>query len=231
MPLALCTALQLSAVIFQQDIDAPIMYITPETVTTEATVFLVYTSAGKGHYDAAIATHHLSKLDKFKANSCRCGINKKLGSGISCKPTPFYNTRSKCFKESRPCTPQCHCINCANPHGQRLHIPNIHERTRRKHKLQENIPSSKHFAQERGEKLSEAVWFTFESLVLHEVCALLKKADIHIITKTYTDIVSYCISLFCAATLPKVVFRSKTVSQVQSKINYTEKNLGDQRRL
>ena len=130
---------------------------------------------------------------------------------------PFwnYNTRSKCSKESRPCTPQCHCINCANPHGQQLHIPNIHERTRRKHKLQEKIPSSKHFAQERGEKLSEAVWFTFE---LHEVCALLKKADIHIITKTYTDIVSYCISLFCIATLPKVVFRSKTVSQVQSKI-------------
>ena len=62
--------------------------------------------------------------------------------------------------------------------------------------------------------------------MLHEVCALLKKADIHIITKTYTDIVSYCTSLFCVATLPKVVFRSKTVSRVQSKINYTESHDG-----
>ena len=74
----------------------------------------------------------------------------------------------------------------------------------------------------RREKLSVLVWSTFESLVLHEVCTLLKKADIHIITKTYNDIVSYCTSLFCVATLLKVVFRSKTVSQVQSKINYTE---------
>lgn len=33
------------------------MYVTPEIVTTKATASVVYTSAGPGHYDAALPTN------------------------------------------------------------------------------------------------------------------------------------------------------------------------------
>ena len=85
--------------------------------------------------------------------------------------------------------------------------------------MQVTLPHSKDFAEERGEKLSEGSWSTFESLVIHEVCIEHRESDIGTITKTYNDIVSYSNAVYCIAALPlNVVFRSKAETQVQSKI-------------
>jgi hypothetical protein len=161
MPLALSTALQLSSVIFTRDDTTPAMYITPEIVAGEATVFLVYTSEGKGHYDAAIAAHKTGKRPTSSVTRCRCGVNKKCTDAVSCQSTAFYTARCKCFK---PCTSECHGVGCANPFGRRS-VVKVGKRTRRKHIMQVTLPHSKEFAKQRGEKLSEANWSTFESLV------------------------------------------------------------------
>ena len=82
MHLALSTTLQLSCIIFTRDESTPPMYLTPEKVTTE--VFLVYSSQGSGHYDAAIVAHCKEKQSKLDSISCRCGINKKAVSAKAC---------------------------------------------------------------------------------------------------------------------------------------------------
>ena len=218
MPLALSTALQLSSVIFTRDDTTPAMYITPEIVDGEATVFLVYSSEGKGHYDAAIAAHKTRKQPTSSVTRCRCGVNKKYTDHVSCQSTAFYSARCKCFKLSKPCTSECNCVGCANPLGRRSALK-VGKRARRKHIMQVTLPHSKDFAEERGEKLSEGSWSTFESLVIHEVCIEHRESDIGTITKTYNDIVSYSNAVYCIAALPlNVVFRSKAETQVQSKI-------------
>ena len=56
--------------------------------------------------------------------------------------------------------------------------------------MQMEIPSSKKFAVHRGEVVSEAVWSSFESIVLDE---LSKSPDVESadIPKLYNDIVCY----------------------------------------
>lgn len=226
MPLALSTALQLSLVIFSNDIHTPTMCVTPEVVTTEAVMFLVYDSTGKGHYDAAIPAFKHPKVDRTNAivsKSCRCGVNKKSATTKSCKPCPIYTTRCKCYKESRPCNALCQCVSCANPHGQRLQHSKEDERVRRKHPLQVEIPKSKRFAEERGEIMSAAIWSHFETILLNELCTtLLDQPTNEVITQVYNDIVDYSTSSFCLAVLPDdIVLRKKTLNEITSKINYT----------
>ena len=156
MPLALATALQISIVIFHKDPNTPTMYVTPEIVTTEASAFLVYTRSEEGHYDAAVPCHKMgAPTSNSKSNSCRCGANKTNASAKSCMPSAIYTTRCKCFKASQPCTALCKCTNCDNPYGPRPPPLQGDQRSRRKHPLQIDIPSSKRFAQERGECMSQ----------------------------------------------------------------------------
>ena len=85
------------------------MYITPEIVAGEATVFLVYTSEGKGHYDAAIAAH--------KQETSQPPVLQDAGVGLT--RNAFYSARCKCFKLSKLCTSECNSVGCANPFGRR----------------------------------------------------------------------------------------------------------------
>lgn len=153
MPLALCTALQFSIIIFSTDARVPTMYVTPEIVASEATAFLVHTPQDdekltKGHYDYAVPFHNISGCSvselQFNSSSCRCGVNKKDKSILSCKPTPFRATRCKCFKQSRSCTSLCNCSNCANPCGAKpLETSNVISRRKRKHPLQLDISAAR----------------------------------------------------------------------------------------
>ena len=226
MPLVLATALQFSIVLFSTDPNTPTMYVTPDVVTTEVSAFLVYTPFGQGHYDAAIPCHKVSRqtsCNELKPTSCRCGVNNKKLTAQSCTPCPIYTTRCTCYKASRPCTSLCRCTNCENPCGQRPPPLLAKKRIRRKHDLQIDIPSSKRFAQERGEHISEGIWSSFESTVLHDICtSLQQETDSGIITKLYNDIVYYSTSSYCLVALPSdVVFRKKSILQITSKINYT----------
>ena len=226
MPLALATALQFSLVIFHKDPNTPTMYVTPEVVTTEASAFLVYTPSGPGHYDAAIPCHKKSTPDSqedSKPKSCRCGANKTNVSTQSCKPCPIYTTRCKCYKSSQPCTTLCGCTNCDNPYGSRPPPSHSGKRIRRKHDLQMDIPSSKRFAQERGELMSQAIWSSFESIVLTEICnSLQQENDNNVIAKLYNELVQYSTSSYCLLALPPdIVFREKSLREIISKINYT----------
>ena len=76
--------------------------------------------------------------------------------------------------------------------------------------MQVEIPSSKMFAVDRGEVVSEAVWSSFESIVLDELC---KSPDVESadIPKLYNDIVCYSTCNFCTMPLQDdVLFRNKT---------------------
>ena len=137
MPLALATALQISIVIFHKDPNTPIMYVTPEIVTTEASAFLVYTRSEVGHYDAAVPCHKMgAPTSNSKSNSCRCGANKTNASAKSCMPSAIYTTRCKCFKASQPCTVQ----HFANAQTVIIHMDRDHHLCKVTREVEENIP-------------------------------------------------------------------------------------------
>ena len=93
MPLALATALQFPLIIFPSPSNTPVMYVTPDLVTTEATAFVVHTCSGLGHYDAAIPCHKLSHKQSNQDTfiRCSCGVNKKDSVFQSCIPNATPN--------------------------------------------------------------------------------------------------------------------------------------------
>ena len=244
MPLALCTALKFSMLIYSTDSRLKPIFISPEAVLHEQVVILIHTTPDpangliKGHYDYALpiyrpqtqAPEECTLQNKDKKFSCRCGVNKiKMKdeeSSWSCKPSPFYPSRCKCYKHSRPCTTQCKCRRCSNPYGCKPACCEQEKSTRkkRKHCLQVSIPSSKRFAEIRDEKVAEGFWSEFETLVLQEVISEINAHEDHSgIEKLYNDIVYYATSSFCSSPLPPcIVLRKKTSSQVLSKVNYIE---------
>ena len=198
------------------------MYITPEVVTTEAVVFLVYDSTGKGHYDAAIPFHKLNRTNLVSSKNCTCGVNKKSTTTEFFNPCLIYTKRCKCYKESRPCNAWCQCVCCANPFGQRIQYSKDDKRVR-KHSLQVEVPKRKRFAVEQGESMSGGVWSNFEAILLSELhTALPDQPNNELIAKVYNDIIDYSTSSYCLATLPDdVMFRKKTIKEITSKINFT----------
>lgn len=138
MPMALTSALQFTIVSFHNKCDTPAMYVSPDLVTTAVAAFLVYTSySGLRHYDAAIPCYQLLSLPgNEKSNRCSCGINKQNAKN-SCSPNKIYMTRCSCFKQNKPCTHLCHCVNCSNPNG--VHTP--------MHAFRVDIPHSKKFTE------------------------------------------------------------------------------------
>ena len=68
--------------------------------------------------------------------------------------------------------------------------------------------------------MSTAVWSDFESIIVMEILQSHDQENTTNITKLYNDIVYYS-SLFCACPLPyTVVFREKTIGQIESKLQY-----------
>ena len=122
MPLALSTALQLSCVIFTKDETVvPPLYITPEVVTTEATVLLVYTSKGKGHYDAAIVAHSKGKLSKSDSICCRCGVKKRTMSANPASQQLFIS------QDASASSCQRHVAYIANVLDVQTHLEDQHQ--------------------------------------------------------------------------------------------------------
>ena len=228
MPLAMATILQTSILIIPTTSNNHPFYVTPQAGCMEGTIILVYNPTGPGHYDAALpysSTVGQSTVSTLTTTArCRCGVNKK-NSGSICSPSAVYSSRCKCYLNSQPCGSQCSCKGCANPHGARIPSPKKQKRKRRLHSLQTDIPTSKRFAVERGESLSNGSWSDFESIVLEEIMMHHQDAAAIDITNTYNKIVYYSKSTFCNTPLQKdVVFRQKTTTQVNNKMQYVKKH-------
>ena len=85
--------------------------------------------------------------------------------------------------------------------------------------MQDDIPSSKRFAEDRGEMVESGAWSTFESIVLNEVHQVVEKISDEDTVKMYNDIKYYANSTFCTLPLPEnVVFRSKSSAQINGKL-------------
>ena len=79
----------------------------------------IYNQYGLGHYDA-VKPIHLQTSVTPTPQHCRCGINKKSATGVSCNNViGQYSTYCKCYKWEQPCTDVCKCHKCSNPFGAR----------------------------------------------------------------------------------------------------------------
>lgn len=228
MPSAMATILQSSIVILvTTTLSDPPLYVVPVQGSAEHTIFLVYTPTGPGHYDAAIPYYlttsptEMTDSDKVSMEDtagCRCGNSKKISTN-SCIPSALYTTRCKCHAKSQPCSSKCKCKDCANPFGVRPQNPGG-VRKRQRHSFQWQLPSSKKFALDRKEALGEHLWSDFESIVLNEIL-LQEHVDV---TELFNSIVEYSKCAFCTSPLDNsVIFREKTTSQVNSKIESTQR--------
>ena len=120
-------------------------------------------------------------------------MNYKNNSTSLCAPNPLYASRCKCYKSSKPCNSSCRCKNCCNPCGVKSYSEGKSKRHRRNHSLQDDIPSSKKFAEDRGETVESGVWSTFESIVLNEVQQIVEENSDLDIVKMYNDIKYYAL--------------------------------------
>ena len=155
--------------------------------------------------------------------SCSCGVNKTNFTS-TCAPNPLYATRCKCYKCLQPCNNNCRCKNCCNPCGVKPCSEGKQKRQRRNHSLQDNLPSSKKFAEDRGEKVESGVWSTFESIVLHEIQQIVEENANLDPTNMYNDVRNYATSTFCTIPLPEnALFRSKSSAQINGKILHIKK--------
>lgn len=166
-------------------------------------IFLVYNPAAAGHSDAAIPysctvtqNKPQDSLRKESRVSCSCGVNKKIDQK-SCAPNPIYATRCKCFAQCKPCSSSCCCKNCSNPFGTQPEKPIGVKRQRRSHSMQITLPTSKRFAEDKGEEMSTSVWSSFESILLREIIKESKKDQSIVPHKIYNDVVYYANSNFC----------------------------------
>ena len=87
--------------------------------------------------------------------------------------------------------------------------------------MQITLPTSKKFAEDKGEELSAGVWSNLESILLKEIIKASKINESIIPHKLYNDIVCYANSNFCTVTThvhELTVLRKKTNAQIQSKL-------------
>ena len=232
MPLAMANVLQAAILIITTNAHSNPMYVTPEAGGIEGTIILVYNPSGSGHYDAAVPHHTTVTVEQDTKSDthtsahvcCSCGVNKKNALHI-CAPSAVYASRCKCYLKCKPCTSSCRCRGCSNPYGTRIPKQHGMTRKRRPHSLQQEIPSSKRFALDRGESLSKGTWSDFETIVIDEICKLSRKQQLDKnITEAYNNIVYYSKSTFCTIPLEStIVFREKTSAQISSKIAYMDR--------
>ena len=121
MPYAMANVLHVSIVLIPVDVHTPVMYVTPNEVTSRGTIFLVYTPHTLeclGHYDAAASIPTQKRGLSMKQSSfCSSGVNSSATGRKSCIPQPMYANRD--VAATNTCGVTCCCKNCANPHGVR----------------------------------------------------------------------------------------------------------------
>ena len=226
MPLAMATIL--NATISRSSSCSP-MYVNSLSGQSENTVFLIYDPRGPGHYDAVIpysdtsgVSHTASKVMTISKVSCNCGVNKKFPI-TSCAQI-LFTPHDASVTSNQNSANLCHCKNCSNPHGVKPCKQECSTRQRRRHSMQEDVPSSKRFAEERGELVEARTWSNFESIVLSEIHDIAEKDHNAHTVKSCNDVVHYAHSNFCTSPLPgNIIFRTKSSNQVASKLSYMKR--------
>ena len=119
---------------------------------------------------------------------------------------------------------ELHALTCAsvktdNPHVQRVKSSETPTRKKRySHTLQMDLPCSKKFASDSGEDVVHGAWSNYEIVVTLSYSKSMYDASS--VTNVY-NIHYYSNASFCTLPLPaSVVFRSKTMRQVDAKLKY-----------
>ena len=155
MPLAITNALGIPLIISTMS-SHPFISLSPRKVHVLVRLVIAFDHHGSGHYDAIEHDPVPKAKTAPTIAGCTCGKGDKTSAKHRILTQAKYTTimRCPCLKQRKPCTQQCHCRNCHNPHGQRLTINSSPLRQQRKHKWQVDIPKSMMYGMKMGEEIS-----------------------------------------------------------------------------
>lgn len=116
---ALSNVAGMQFIVFTAQDSHPVIHISPRQIKCGAPVYLAFSSAGSGHYDAVIKESSAPQTTSSEAarDQCSCGKNAVDKDTTHCVPIPAKYTstiRCPCLKDKRVCTSHCRCRNCGN---------------------------------------------------------------------------------------------------------------------
>ena len=128
--------------------------IDPATPITSQLIVLTFNQYGARHYD--LVRYYVQQKDLLtKPSSCRCGVNKKIKSFLSCVHMNMvgqYASQCICLCEELPCHDLYKCINCGNPYRRHSTSTNVlpgNERVHQQHELAIPLPVKKFMERKR----------------------------------------------------------------------------------
>ena len=151
----------------------PIVHVAPREIKYGSPIYLTYTHAGCGHYDAVVDSTPAMQIPSTEdavyctcgKNTSRTGIKKELASCVPIKSK--YTSIVRCsLKEGRECTSLCSCIGCGNGKKRYEAKP---PRKRQRHAYQVASTKSSVFGINEGEDLSLGTRTLLEFFVLEGV--------------------------------------------------------------
>ena len=183
MPLAMTHVLGIPIIIISSLENHGIIRVDPETPITSLPLVLAFNQYGAGHYDGV---KDISREDAVKPVKCRCGINKKSKSPVSCvSVVGQYSSRCKCFNSRKQCSSACGCVNCDNPHGKKPQPATIaigKKRVRQHHELTQPQQVKK-FLEGRGEEVTMGSWTMLEYMIFALVIQFYFDEDLQVCTQ------------------------------------------------
>ena len=183
--LALSNVIGMQFIVFTAQESHPVIHISPRKVKCGVPIYLAFSSAGCGHYDAVIkesSPQTLTQEPEEASNRCNCGKNT-IGKDIThCVPIKSKYTsiiRCPCLKNKKACTSHCRCRNCNNDKE-----PATRKRHRQSHQI--TIDKSAIFGCKEGEDMYPGSRSTLEFFVLEEILTFLRHRDLHTNTTIHT---------------------------------------------
>ena len=198
-------------------------------------LFIGYDHSGPGHYSAAIlkksTQQETAEKDvgdqsgqKLPNKGCRCGRStKKADDKKFCT-----STRCPCNKQDVGCSVQCECVACNNPHGSIPTLKKVSGQSRRRRSCHSSFHRVKgsQFLIAKGETLSTGGWSDTETVVLYKILQLNSKRNKRFPTSAQSTILYNKMVAGLKSNSSMRLLRTKTVIQVQQKINYIMKKGG-----
>ena len=194
MLLALANVLNCTIIVFTSIDSYPVIPIVPRSAALSSVpLYVAYNNSGKGHYNAVhVISEKLPSDVQQEKSTCRCGRG-----GAHDKTKEFchtYASRCKCFQSLGGCNDGCHCVNCANPYGQKN--CETADKPERKRKRYHNTPkSSLEFMQKKGEPLAPVKWTDYEHFILQQIVDIVvdddSNPDYTKIHKLFLNVLSY----------------------------------------
>lgn len=176
---ALANVLSIQMIVFTAQESYPVIHVTPRQIKCNYPIYLAFTNAGCGHYDAVLDvadTTPRQSTSKPSSNFCTCGKNSKSSmTVINCVPvTSKYTStiRCWCLKNNQMCTSLCRCRNCNNENGKKPNVTDEPSRKRHKHIHQVNADKSAVFGFNMGEDVCRGNRSVLEFFILEQLLEL-----------------------------------------------------------